>query len=85
MKPEQENEMLRTIRSLKQEIAEIKALIAPIAPNRDKRLDTREACEMLKCSRAKLYRLIGEGLISCQKDGGRIFFKEYNIVAYLNR
>lgn len=85
MKPEQENEILKTIRLLKNEIKELKELVTPIAPNKNKFLNTKEACAMIKCSRAKLYRLMNEGIIPYEQSGKIRLLSEYELIKYINR
>lgn len=83
MTPSQETELLRTIRLLKKEVTELKGLVTPIAPNRNKFIGVKEACEMLNCSRWTLLRLIKSQSIPATKKGNRILFSEYDIIKYI--
>ncbi len=82
MTPAQENELLRTIRLLKQEVSELKAIVTPIAP-KNKFIGTEEVCAMIRCSRWKLYRLINEQAFPCTRKGNRLIFREYDIIKYI--
>jgi excisionase family DNA binding protein len=49
----------------------------------DKLLSPNEARGLLRCSLARLYALSSQGEIAKYKIGGRLFFKERDVRAYL--
>ena len=83
MTPAQENELLRTIRLLKKEVSELKEIVTPVAPNKNKFIGVKEACAILNCSRWTLYRRIKDNAIPCTKKGDRLLFSEYELIKYI--
>lgn len=85
MTPAQENELLRTVRLLKKELTDLRDLVTPIAPNKNKFIGVKEVCAMLNCSRWTLYRNIQEGIIPYTKKGRRLIFNEFEIIKYIQQ
>lgn len=85
MTPQQENELLRTLKKLERKIEAIEVLVKPYAPKRDQILDFKEAQEFLKFSRSKLRQLISKGEIPYSKKTGRLRFSKNALIQWMNQ
>ena len=85
MTPAQENELIRSVRSLKITISEIKDLILPIAPQKDEMLTSKQACQFLSFSERKLRRFVSAGTIPYTKKGNRLIFSRNSLLKWLNQ
>jgi len=73
------------MRSAKKFVEEPKVVAQPAAPISllQLRFDMREAAEILRMSRAKLYMRINDGAIKPQKDGGRTYITRSELERYV--
>lgn len=85
MTPAQENELIRSVRSLKTTMSEIKDLILPIAPQKDEMLTSKQACKFLSFSDRKLRRFVAAGTIPYTKKGNRLIFSRNSLLKWLNQ
>ena len=84
MTPQQESELLRTIKSMKAELKELKEMINPVAPKRDEILTFKQGAEFLKFSVSKLRKLVANGEIPYTKKESRIRFSRNALIQWMN-
>lgn len=85
MTPAQVNELFRTIKALRKEIAELRDLVSPIAPAKDEILNVRQAADFIGCTERHVYRLVSNGMIPYAKKGSRLKFSKNSLVQWLNQ
>lgn len=86
MTTQQEQELFKTLRSLKKEIGELKDMLVPYKPKKDEFLTTKEALRILKISERKLHNMLSnDELPFATKAGHRWRFSKNGIEAYLSK
>lgn len=78
-------EVIRLLKSMKKEIAELRELVTPLSPKKDEILYFKEAQVFLKFSRSKLRQLIRDNEIPFSKKESRIRFSKNALVQWMNQ
>lgn len=86
MTSREEQELLRSLRSLKQEVGELQDMLKPYTPKQDEFLTTNQAITLIGVSRRKLFYMLASGeLPFATKVGGVWRFSKNGAMAYLSK
>ena len=73
-----------SLRQLRRELGELKALVDPILPKTDKILTFKEAACFLRMSERTVRRMVSEGRVPYAKEGGKLYFSQNSLLRMLN-
>lgn len=86
MTAREEQELLRTLRSLKKELGELRDMLKPYTPKQDEFLNTSQTIAMIGVSRRKLASMLADGELPFATKVGRTWrFSKNGIMSYLGK
>lgn len=85
MNASQETLLLKTVAQIQKELRELKNLVNPLVPPKDKFLDMKETIELTGFSRRKIFSLMKDGEIPYTKVDNRLRFSRNNLIKWMQQ